>query len=112
MHPRQRRAVRQSAEDDGCAIEGHVVGALEGERPSTDAHRLPALLVRGREGELEPGMVGDEPAELPPRISTSAENAHRDLIHDIMYNHARNRGQRSSPVMLGMIESGDSRGKR
>ena len=100
VHPRQRRAVWQRAEHDGHTIERHVVGPLERERLAADAHGLPALLVRGREGELEPGMLSDEAAELAPRVSAGAEDAHRDLIHSIMYNHALNGGQRSSPARL------------
>jgi hypothetical protein len=104
--------VGQRAEDDGGAIERHIVGALESERSATDAHRLAALLVRSREGELEPGMVNDESAELSARVSAGAEDADRDLIHSIMYNHALNGGQQPSPPEPDMIECDVSRGKR
>ena len=102
----------QGTEDDGSVGERHVVGTLEREWPPSHAHRLPALLVRRREGELEPGMVADESAELSPRVSAGAEDADRDLIHSIMYNHALNGGQQSSPAKPRMIECDDSRGKR
>lgn len=102
----------QGTEDDGGIGESHVVRTLERERPTTDAHRLPTLLVRGREGELEPGMVNDEAAELSPRVSAGAKDADRDLIHAIMYNHALNGGQQSSPATPRMVECDDSRGKR
>ena len=45
-------------------------------------------------------------------IASGAEDADRDLIHDMMYNHAWNPGQRSSPAEPGMIEWVDSSRKR
>jgi hypothetical protein len=57
-----RCAVWQGAEHDGRAAEGRVIRALEGERPSTDAHGLAALLVCSRENQLESGVLRHEPA--------------------------------------------------
>lgn len=71
----------ERAEDEARLGQRRIIGGDELHVTPRDAHALPPPVVGGGEAKLEPGMTGDEGAELSAGITAGSEDAHRDFIH-------------------------------
>jgi hypothetical protein len=60
--------VGQSAEQERRTFEGDLGERLQADAPACHTEAVPRPLVRGREGQLEGWMTGDEAAEFLPRV--------------------------------------------
>ena len=88
IHPRQRRPMREGAEDDGGVRQRHVVWRREGDLAATNSRALAPLLVGRGEGEREVWMPRHEGADFTAGVSAGPQDSHGDRIHVIMHNHA------------------------
>lgn len=80
--------MRKCGKDHADPIERHVVVGGIRDLLSRDPHALTTLLVRGGEREREPRMLADERTQLATGVAAGTEYADRDLIHNLMHNHA------------------------
>lgn len=85
--------MRKCGKDEADPIERHVVVGGKREMLASDPHALTTLLVRGGEREREPRMLDDERAQFATSVAAGAEYSDRDLIHNLMHNHALRIGQ-------------------
>jgi len=47
----------------------------------SNARALTTLLIGRRKGELQPGVLSDQAAQLPPGVATGAEDTYRNFMH-------------------------------
>src|SRR4051812_47620318 len=73
--------MREGGEDDLGSAQRSVFRCHVGHLGRPDARSLATLLVGRRERELERGMAGDEPAQLPARIPAGTQDAYRNFMH-------------------------------
>ena len=75
------RAVRERREDHLRLAQRRVLGCDISHFGPSNARALAPLLVGSGEGELEPGMPCDQPAQLPTRVPTRTKDADRNFMH-------------------------------
>ena len=73
--------MRECAEDEVGLLELRVLGCDERDVVPAYPRSLPPLSVGSCEAELETGMIGDEHAELAPRVAAGAKDADREFMH-------------------------------
>ena len=77
--------MREGGEDQLRVGERRRIGGLEGDAPAErQCERFALLGVRGRKGEVEVWMRGDEGAELAPGVPRGPEDPDWKFMHDLI----------------------------